>query len=256
MSTAYICEGVRTPIGRYAGALAPVRTDDLAAVPLAALRRQFAEQRLGEHRRRFLWLHQSSRRRQSQRCPHGLAAGRFTRKCSGCDRESPVRFRDGGGRGGGASHCRRRDRAGNRGRRRKHEPRSAGDSQGGIRIFAPRGNPRFHAGLAIRQSADAGEIRSSVDAGDRGKRRGSLQDRPLRAGSICLSLTAESRGSPSGGNFRRRDYPGRRPGTGWHRENGQHRRAPASPIQRWKRWPSCPRPFARAGPSPRETPPE
>src|SRR5580692_7954603 len=42
MPTAYICEGVRTPIGRYAGALAPVRTDDLAAVPLAALRRQFA----------------------------------------------------------------------------------------------------------------------------------------------------------------------------------------------------------------------
>jgi 3-oxoadipyl-CoA thiolase len=38
---AYICEGLRTPIGRYAGALAQVRTDDLAAVPLAALRRQF-----------------------------------------------------------------------------------------------------------------------------------------------------------------------------------------------------------------------
>jgi acetyl-CoA acyltransferase len=41
MPTAYVCEGVRTPIGRYAGALSPVRTDDLAAVPLAALRRQF-----------------------------------------------------------------------------------------------------------------------------------------------------------------------------------------------------------------------
>ncbi len=41
VSTAYICEGLRTPIGRYAGALAQVRTDDLAAVPLAALRRQF-----------------------------------------------------------------------------------------------------------------------------------------------------------------------------------------------------------------------
>ena len=40
VSTAYICEGLRTPIGRYAGALAQVRTDDLAAVPLAALRRQ------------------------------------------------------------------------------------------------------------------------------------------------------------------------------------------------------------------------
>jgi 3-oxoadipyl-CoA thiolase len=37
MPTAYICEGVRTPIGRYAGALSQVRTDDLAAVPLTAL---------------------------------------------------------------------------------------------------------------------------------------------------------------------------------------------------------------------------
>ena len=41
MSTAYICEGVRTPIGRYGGALAQVRADDLAAVPLAALRQRF-----------------------------------------------------------------------------------------------------------------------------------------------------------------------------------------------------------------------
>ena len=41
MSTAYICEGVRTPIGRYGGALAQVRADDLAAVPVAALRQKF-----------------------------------------------------------------------------------------------------------------------------------------------------------------------------------------------------------------------
>src|SRR5579872_940418 len=43
MSTAFICEGVRTPIGRYGGALAQVRTDDLAAIPLKALREQFAK---------------------------------------------------------------------------------------------------------------------------------------------------------------------------------------------------------------------
>src|SRR5580693_1943348 len=42
MSIAYICEGFRTPIGRYGGALAQVRTDDLAALPLAALREKFA----------------------------------------------------------------------------------------------------------------------------------------------------------------------------------------------------------------------
>ncbi len=37
MSTAYLCDAVRTPFGRYGGALAGVRTDDLAAVPLRAL---------------------------------------------------------------------------------------------------------------------------------------------------------------------------------------------------------------------------
>jgi len=34
---AYICDAVRTPFGRYGGALASVRTDDLGAVPLSAL---------------------------------------------------------------------------------------------------------------------------------------------------------------------------------------------------------------------------
>jgi len=38
MHTVYICDAVRTPFGRYGGALAGVRTDDLAAIPIAALR--------------------------------------------------------------------------------------------------------------------------------------------------------------------------------------------------------------------------
>jgi 3-oxoadipyl-CoA thiolase len=37
MNEAYICDGVRTPFGRYGGALAQVRPDDLAAVPIRAL---------------------------------------------------------------------------------------------------------------------------------------------------------------------------------------------------------------------------
>ena len=37
MTEAYICDAVRTPIGRYAGSLAHVRADDLAAVPIKAL---------------------------------------------------------------------------------------------------------------------------------------------------------------------------------------------------------------------------
>jgi acetyl-CoA C-acetyltransferase len=37
MTHAYICDAIRTPFGRYGGALSSVRTDDLGAVPLKAL---------------------------------------------------------------------------------------------------------------------------------------------------------------------------------------------------------------------------
>ena len=38
MTDAFICDAVRTPIGRYGGALSSVRADDLAAIPLRALK--------------------------------------------------------------------------------------------------------------------------------------------------------------------------------------------------------------------------
>ena len=37
MTQAYLCDGVRTPIGRYGGALSGIRTDDLGALPIKAL---------------------------------------------------------------------------------------------------------------------------------------------------------------------------------------------------------------------------
>src|SRR6516225_3823807 len=37
MSTAFICDAIRTPFGRYGGSLSSVRADDLAAIPLKAL---------------------------------------------------------------------------------------------------------------------------------------------------------------------------------------------------------------------------
>jgi 3-oxoadipyl-CoA thiolase len=40
MQDAWICDAIRTPIGRYGGALSSVRTDDLAAAPLAELLRR------------------------------------------------------------------------------------------------------------------------------------------------------------------------------------------------------------------------
>ncbi len=37
MTEVYICDAIRTPVGRYGGGLAPVRADDLAALPIRAL---------------------------------------------------------------------------------------------------------------------------------------------------------------------------------------------------------------------------
>ena len=37
MNDAFICDAIRTPVGRYGGALANVRTDDLGAIPIKAL---------------------------------------------------------------------------------------------------------------------------------------------------------------------------------------------------------------------------
>ena len=41
MAEAFICAALRTPIGRYGGALSSVRTDDLAATPITALKQRY-----------------------------------------------------------------------------------------------------------------------------------------------------------------------------------------------------------------------
>src|SRR5256885_7790105 len=37
MGNAFICDAIRTPFGKYGGALSSIRTDDLAAIPLRRL---------------------------------------------------------------------------------------------------------------------------------------------------------------------------------------------------------------------------
>ncbi|MDX1595152.1 MAG: 3-oxoadipyl-CoA thiolase, partial [Gammaproteobacteria bacterium] len=43
MTDAFICDAVRTPVGRYGGGLAGVRADDLAALPIRALMERHQE---------------------------------------------------------------------------------------------------------------------------------------------------------------------------------------------------------------------
>ena len=38
MSEAFICDAIRTPIGAFGGSLSTIRTDDLASIPLKALK--------------------------------------------------------------------------------------------------------------------------------------------------------------------------------------------------------------------------
>jgi len=77
MNDAYICDRIRTPFGRYAGALAGIRADYLAAVPIKALIGPPCSSGLGGGRRCDLRLRQSGRRRQSQCGTYGRVAGGF-----------------------------------------------------------------------------------------------------------------------------------------------------------------------------------
>ena len=40
MAEAFVCEGTRTPIGKFGGGLSSIRTDDLAAIPLVSIKQK------------------------------------------------------------------------------------------------------------------------------------------------------------------------------------------------------------------------
>ena len=132
---AFICEGIRTPIGRYGGALAQVRTDDLAAIPLKALRDAFPKSDWESVEEVILGCTNQAGEDNRNVARMASAAERHSLHRSRGDREPAVRFRDGSGHSGGAGDRRRRDFAGHRGRRRKHEPRAVRDAQGRERLF-------------------------------------------------------------------------------------------------------------------------
>ena len=48
MTEAFVCDAVRTPIGRYGGALSKIRADDLAALPMRELMRRNPDVNWGE----------------------------------------------------------------------------------------------------------------------------------------------------------------------------------------------------------------
>ena len=61
MREVFICDAVRTPIGRYGGGLSKVRADDLGAVPLKALMERNPDLDWQSGGRTRLWLCKSGR---------------------------------------------------------------------------------------------------------------------------------------------------------------------------------------------------
>ena len=208
MTEAFICDGQRTPIGRYGGAFAAVRPDDLGAVPIAALMARNLGVDWSGRGRRPVRLRQPGGRGQPQRRPHGVVARGPARDGTGRHHQPALRLRHGRGRqrgtcdqdgGGGTRHRRRR---------REHDPRALRHGQGRDRVL-PRGQDRgHHTRLAFRQQADEGEARNRFDAGDRRERCRGISDRTSRPGRLRLPQPAPCgpgcRGRPAG----ERDHPG------------------------------------------------
>ena len=154
MAEAFICDFVRTPIGRYAGALKDVRTDDLAAHPIRVLKERNARvdwdalddcymgcaNQAGEDNRNV------ARMARAARGPADHGSRRH--------RQPAVRLGPRCGRHRGARDPHRGGRSDARRRGGEHDPRAFRDGQGHRSLLPPGRDLRHHDRLALRQRAD------------------------------------------------------------------------------------------------------
>jgi acetyl-CoA acyltransferase len=151
MAEAFICDYVRTPIGRFGGALSSVRADDLGAIPLRALKERNAgvdweaidevyygcANQAGEDNRNVARM---------SLLLAGLPVKRFRApRSTGCAARAWMPCM-------AARASRRANRTGDRRRRGKHVPRALRHAQGRDGLFAQCRDLRHHHRLAFRQS--------------------------------------------------------------------------------------------------------
>ena len=213
MRDVFICDAVRTPIGRYGGALAKVRTDDLAAMPIKALMARNPKvdwATLDE-----VYLGCANQAGEDNRnvarmalllagLPDSVPGMTVNRLCaSGLDavgaaaraiRAGEIDFAIAGG-------VESMTRA----------PFVMGKAQEAF--SAQRRNLRHHHRLALHQSADEGAIRRRFHAGDRRERRRGIPGQPRRPGRLRVALAAARRqGDRSRATSPRRSSRSRSPG--------------------------------------------
>ena len=190
---AFLCDAVRTPIGRYGGALAKVRTDDLAAVPIKALMARNPKvdwakldevyfgcaNQAGEDNRNvarmallLAGLPDSVPGVTINRlCASGLeAVGTAARAIRAGEMEFAI--------AGGVESMTR-------------APFVHG--QGAGSLLAQRRDLRHHDRLALRQSADEKPIRRRFHAGNRRERRRGIPGHPRGPGRFRVALAAARR---------------------------------------------------------------
>ncbi len=155
MAEAFICDAIRTPIGRYGGALSSVRTDDLARDADQGADRRVMPQVDWEALDDVLYGCANQAGEDNRNVarmavllaglPDSVPGATINRLCgSGLDAVAIGRARD--------PH--RRSVAGDRGRRRKHDAaRRSCVGKADTRILARRADVRHHDRLALRQSA-------------------------------------------------------------------------------------------------------
>ena len=208
LAEAFICDAVRTPIGRYGGALSSVRADDLGAVPIRALMARNpgvdwgrvadviygCANQAGEDNRNvarmaalLAGLPQPCRARPSTAC----AARAWTRS-------APPRARSASG---------------------EAELMIAGgvESMSRAPFVMPKAESAFSRSNAVYDTTIGWRfvnklmkehVRRRLDAGDGRERRHRLQDRARGAGPDGARLAAEGRRGAEGGLLRRRDRAG------------------------------------------------
>ncbi len=190
MSRPVVLAAVRTPVGRYGGALSHIRPDDLAALAIsAAVERSGVN--AGGDRGRLFRRREPGRRGQPQRRAHGRAARRTARVGRRGDSEPPLRVGAVGGRLCVSRGARRRRGALRRRRRGVDEPRPARHAQAreGLPAWRPDG-VRHDARLALPQPADGGDVPAGIDGRDRRERRRAVARFQGGAGRVRAALAA------------------------------------------------------------------
>jgi acetyl-CoA acetyltransferase len=169
MPNAFICDGIRTPIGRYGGALSQVRTDDLAAIPLKALREKFAKSDWESVEEVFFGC-------ANQAGEDNRNVARMALLLAGipCSVPGATVNRLCGSGMEAVSMAARAIVAGEISLAIAHEPRAVRDSQSSVCFFAKPRNLRHHNRLAFYKSADGENVRDRVHAGNGRKRGGKI----------------------------------------------------------------------------------